>query len=473
MNNLYSILIMPNFYPSKNKEFNHQIVIDYQRVTLNKNEASEPSDKRGGFEISYPNTSSENNFFYTEKGTQYNYMHTNLSIYQTIHYNIDGITTNNDNIVGELVIEHTIASDQTKLYTCYLLETKSSLITDDNDIDKILKIKERQEPTIEAELNSVIPKQDSCIVYTDKGNKICIFTTPIQINTASKDKIVNKLGKVATMFDNYPSDEDSYIVVPSNNISKRDAEEIYIDCSPTGASEEEQNTYNIPINSKMATESQESDFMKTTVNYGIFVLAMLVSYVTVPLLYKNLVIDGSAIAFTSDDTARFERIRMADIILGFSMFVLTTTLISTGASSDDYKLMSAGIFTFVFSILSYGLIQIKKTDLTFMTTEVKGTTVKSDQNSDTAENIDAIPFDDLIPTLSVILQTMFNSDSLSAYFAVIITGILILSILYLFGSLTLVSYGNLSAIFAGVFAVVSIIIGLKKKFNAQVKVTPS
>ena len=33
--------------------------------------------------------------------------------------------------------------------------------------------------------------------------------------------------------------------------------------------------------------------------------------------------------------------------------ILTTTLISTGASSDDYKLMSAGIFTFVFSILLF------------------------------------------------------------------------------------------------------------------------
>ena len=458
-------------YPNENKVHKNQIVIDDRRVTLNKNEAVEATDNRGGFAIDYPNTSSESNFFYTEKNKQYKYMHTKLYIFKKLHSNIDGITINNDNIVGELVIEYK-AENNTKLYACYLLETETIPITDENDIDKLLMINERQEPTIEVGFDSLIPKQDGCIVYENNGNKVCVFSTPIKINTASAKKINDNFG-IPTMFEKSPTEGESYSVVPGNYISKRDAEEIYIDCSPTGASEEEQNTYNIPINSKMATESQESDFMKTTVNYGIFVLAMLVSYVTVPLLYKNLVIDGSAIAFTSDDTARFERIRMADIILGFSMFVLTTTLISTGASSDDYKLMSAGIFTFVFSILSYGLIQIKKTDLTFMTTEVKGTTVKSDQKSDTAENIDAIPFDDLIPTLSVILQTMFNSDSLSAYFAVIITGILILSILYLFGSLTLVSYGNLSAIFAGVFAVVSIIIGLKKKFNAQVKVTPS
>ena len=461
---------MPKFYPSKNKEFNHQIVIDYQRVTLNKNEASEPSDKRGGFEISYPNTSSENNFFYTEKGTQYNYMHKNLSIYQTIHYNIDGITTNNDNIVGELVIEHTIASDQTKLYTCYLLETKSSLITDENDIDKILNIKERQEPTIEAELNFVIPKQDSCIVYTDKGNKICVFTTPIQINTASKEKIVDKLGNVTTMFDNYPAEGESYIVVPSNNISKRDAEEIYIDCSPTGASEEEQNTYNIPINSKMATESQESDFMKTTVNYGIFVLAMIVSYITVPLLYKNLVVDGSSIAFrlNSDEVPRLRRIRAADIILGVSMVALTSTLIGNGSSSDNYKLMSMGIFTFVFSVLSYGLIQIKKTDVTFMTTKVEGNDVTSTPTSDIMDKIDPIPFNELWPTINVLITTIFNADSMSAYIAVMLIGMTISTILHFIGAFPFESYGNLSPIVAVVFAVVTIIIGLKKKFEAQV-----
>ena len=459
---------MSNLDPSKNKEFDHHIVIDYQRVTINKNEVTIPTDGRGGFSISYPNTSSENNFFYTDKGTQYNYMHTKMHVFKPIHSNITGVTTNNDNIVGELIIEHTTSSSQNKLYTCYLLETKSLLITDENEIDRMLAINDRQEPTMEVELNSIIPKQESCVVYNDNGNKICVFTTPIQINTASKDRIMEKFGNVTTMFGNYPGQGESYIVIPSNNISKRDAEEIYIDCSPTGASEEEQNTYNIPINSKMASESQESDMMKTTVNFGIFILAMLVSYITVPLLYKNLIIDGSAIAFSNDEKARFTRIRAADILIGLVMFILVSSLVGNGGATDDYQLISIGIFTFVFSILSYGLIQLKKTDPAFMTTKVEGQNITSDPKSSIAEKIEAFPFDDLWPTISVAISIFFSSDSFSAYFAVIIMGILILSILYLFGSINLVSLGNLSAIFAGVFVVISIIIGLKKKFNAQI-----
>ena len=479
MNNLYSVLTMSDsksiLDPNKNKAFDDKLVIDYPRVTLNKNEATSPSDNRGGFSISYPNTSSENNVFYTsnkllDKTTiSSKFMHTSMSIYKTLHYNIKGITTTNDNIVGELIIEHT-ESDRSsqKLYSCYLLETSSLVIADENVIDKIISITDRQSPTIDADLNAILPKQDSGIVYIDgkTGNYICVFTTPIQINTASKDKIVNNYGNVTNLFEISPRN-GKYLIIPENNIAKRDAEEIYIDCSPTGASEEEQNTYNIPINSKMATETQESDFMKTTVNYGIFVLTMLVSYITVPLLYKNLVIDGSSIANPTDDIARFTRIRAADILLGISMFALTAILISSGAADDDYKLMSGGIFTFVFSILSYGLIQIKKMDLTFMTTTVKGTDVKNDQKSEAAGNIEALPFDDLWPTINVVLATMISSDSLSAYFAVSLMSIIILSILYLFGSFDLVSYGNFTGISAGIFVLVSIIIGIKKKFEAQ------
>ena len=458
---------MSNFY-LQNKKFDHHIVIDYQRVTINKNESKIPTDGRGGFTISYPNTSSDNNFFYTDKGTQYNYMHTKMHVYKLIHYNITGVTTNNDNIVGELIIEHTTSSSQNKLYTCYLLETKSLSITDENEIDRMLSIQDRQEPTMEVELNSIIPKQESCIVYNDNGNKICVFTTPIQINTASKDRIKENFGNVTNMFENYPGQGESYNVIPSNNISKRDAEEIYIDCSPTGASEEEQNTYNIPINSKMASESQESDMMKTTVNYGIFLLAMLVSYITVPLLYKNLIIDGSAIAFVTDEKARFTRIRAADILICIVMFILVSSLVSTGGATDNYQLISIGIFTFVFSILSYGLIQLKKTDITFMTTKVEGQNITTNPKSANAENIEALPIDDLWPTISVAIGIFLSSDSLSAYLAVIIMGIIILSVLYLFGSINLVSYGNFTGIFAGIFVIVSIIIGLKKKFNAQI-----
>ena len=471
MNNLYSILIMSNFDPGKNKDFENHIIIDYPRVTLNKNEAVVPTASTKGFSISYHNSSSENNFFYTEKVTQSNYMHTKMYVHELIHYNITGVTTDNDNIVGELIIEHTTSSTQEKLYTCYLLETKSLLITDETEIDKMLAITDSQSTTLDFELNAIIPKQESCIVYADNGNKICVFTTPIQINTASKQKIEDNanFGNVTTMFGNYPSEGESYIVIPSNNISKRDSEEIYIDCSPTGASEEEQNTYNIPINSKMATESQESDMMKTTVNFGIFILAMIVSYITVPLLYKNLIIDGSSIAFSIDEKKRFTRIRAADILISLGMFMAVSSLVSAGGAKDDYQLISIGIFTFVFSILSYGLIQLKKMEPAFMTTKVEGQNITSDPVSDTALRIEAFPFDDLWPTISVVIGIFLSEDNFSAFVGAFIIGLNIFFALLMFGAIELESirWGTFTGIVTGTFVVISIIIALKTKFKAQ------
>ena len=107
-----------------------------------------------------------------------------------------------------------------------------------------------------------------------------------------------------------------------------------------------------------------------------------------------------------------------------------------------------------------------------MTTKIEGQDVTSDPKSSIAEKIEALPFDDLWPTISVAIGIFLSSDSLSAYFAVLLMGMITLSILYLFGSLPLVAYGNLTGIFAGIFVVISIIIALKKKFNAQVKVAP-
>ena len=81
---------MLNFDPNKNKDFENHIIIDYPRVTLNKNEAVVPTASTKGFSISYHNSSSENNFFYTEKVTQSNYMHTKMYVHELIHYNITG-----------------------------------------------------------------------------------------------------------------------------------------------------------------------------------------------------------------------------------------------------------------------------------------------------------------------------------------------------------------------------------------------
>ena len=401
-------------YPNKNKDFDKHIVIDYPRATLNKNEVDIPTEIPGSFTVPYPNNTSENNFFYTDKGTTENYSHSKIYINKLIHYNIDGITTNNDNIVGELIIEHKTLTNTEKLYTCYLLETKSLLLTDENDIDKMLTMKEKQADNLDIDFNTVIPNQEGCIVYESKGNKVCVFITPIQINTASKTTINEKLAKITDLFKISPEDSSSYKVIPGNNISKRDAEEIYIDCNPTGVSEDEVNTYNVPINSKMASQSQESDYMKTTVNFGLFVLTALVSYVLVPMFYKNAIIDTTNLVFNKDAEApeRFKRIRSADILIAL-LFLLACFIVS-GLSNEILYSYTIVLFIIVFYVVSYALIQIKKTQTDFLTTKHTKGKVSNDYNDEPGKNINPFDLDDLGKTfLSVLQFVLFTKDNVA------------------------------------------------------------
>lgn len=457
-------------YPNKNKDFNNTIVTDYPRVTLNKNEATMSTDKRGGFTIPYPNVSSENNFYFTEKGSQSNYMHKQLYINQLIHYNIDGITTNNDNIVGELIIEHHTLTNTSRLYSCYLLETKPVLITDNNVIDNILTMVENPADNLDVDLNTIIPKQDSCIVYKSKGNDVCVFTTPIMINTASKERIMENFTSTPTLFDISPTD-GQFVVIPGSNISKRDSEEIYIDCNPTGVSEEEINTYTVPINSKMQSESQESDYMKTTVNYGLFMLTALISYIIVPLFYKNVVIDTSTIAFNIDTVKRFNRIRSADIWIGIGFVIVISSLFGAGTANSDMYSTTIAMFISVFYILSVALIQLQKTQSLFMTTEYKGNKITSDYNSEEGKNISAFDLDDMGNTLLLILKFVFlRSENISAFIATMIILTIILIAMSGVGLITWVQFGNiLGASSVPLLVLINTIMLLKLKEDASKK----
>ena len=56
---------MTNLYPDKNINYSSKISTSYPRVTINKNEVIDPSDKKGAFTVPFPNNSSDSNLFIT------------------------------------------------------------------------------------------------------------------------------------------------------------------------------------------------------------------------------------------------------------------------------------------------------------------------------------------------------------------------------------------------------------------------
>lgn len=443
---------------AKEEGFKHNIVTDYPRVSLNKNEIISPNDKRGGFVIPYPNNSSENNLFYSANKVQYNYMHTKIYIYQLIHYNIQDITTDNDNIIGELIIEHKSLSHPEKIYTCYLLKTKPMLLKDENEIDKILSMPDKEVDNLDVNLNAVIPKQENCIIYEDKGNKVFVFTTPILVNTASKEKIVNNFSFTTDLFDISPKKEgfstqtksliieglendNETVVISGGSISTRDAEDITIDCEPIGESVERELSYSIPIHDKLDSHLQKSDYLKLVVHFWLIMFGCLVSYIIVPLFYKNVVIDTISLHFKDegDQLKRFNYIRSADIWITIAFFIVIGSF-GAASAEENIDFSYIALFIVMFYVVSFGLIQIKKTQPDFMTTKSQSFKTENEYNSKPGENIDAVDMDSIGDIFFGIGKFMF--ENLPKIIGTLFMVVFILSILSLINVISDTQFGN-------------------------------
>lgn len=324
---------------TENIKYDNKIVYDYDKIQIFKSAINGP-DINVPLNTEFVNARrGEPNISYTDENSisDNRYDSSKIYVYKLIHNNINSITIDDTSIIGELVIEHTNNSDPNdKHYICFLLKHVSS--GTDNEIDILLNFNNQDKSSAYIELNKVIPQQDNCIVYKSKPdnntyeNAVYVFTTPIEIHGTSKD-IINNCPINASLFTNYKAD---YIVLPANNITKRGEEEIYIDCNPTGESQETIDTYNIPINSQLSSNLEESDNMKTVVNFATFAVYSLVVAILLPPLYKATAIKSALMSAVEPNGTR---LRSIDSIICFSMIVTIIALISTGYNTIGFILL--------------------------------------------------------------------------------------------------------------------------------------
>jgi len=324
---------MSAFNLTENIKYDNKIVYDYDKIQIFKSAINGPTTnvplntefvnaRRGEPNISYTDENSISDNRYDSS---------KIYVYQLIHNNINSITTIDDtSIIGELVIEHTRNSDPTdKHYICFLL--KHVLSGTDNEIDILLNFNNPDQDKSSAyiELNKVIPQQDNCIVYKSKSennteNTVYVFTTPIEIHGTTSNDIIKNCPSGTNLFEDYKA---AYIVLPANNITKRGEEEIYIDCNPTGESQETIDTYQIPINSQLSSNLEQSDNMKTVINFATFAVYSLVVAIVLPPLYKATAIKSALMSGVDPNGIR---LRSIDSIICFSMIVTIIILISIG-----------------------------------------------------------------------------------------------------------------------------------------------
>ena len=316
-------------------------------------------------------------------GDQSIYNTTNFYIYGLLH-TISGVT---DGATGEFIIENISQLDGTKLYLCFLLKPISNkptndpkngllsqflnnLITDGNN-NYIFKNSNSTNKSINISPNydQTIPNQTNCITYNDTTNNatIIIYTNPITYITGGDfdsylQKLTkNKIPQTTTLFITNPTSQTD--IITTNNIGMGgssdgssdntnvitgtgDNNDIYIDCSKTGESEDTIKTYNIPINSDLMSDIQSSSLTKLITNFATFGILLLVCYIGIPKLYNAAVCDK-----LSDENQYYARI----FISLYFIFVILGLFIQGATTNNMFEILIGFFFVFL-AILTYILV---------------------------------------------------------------------------------------------------------------------
>jgi len=356
-----------NFNRSKNKVIRY----NFPSTPIYKNDITNTINSP--YIVSFIPTSKDANIIYTPQSNSINYYTQSVYFYPLLHNNIIGVDYNSD-IIGEFIIKASTQTSPDPIFMCFLLKKKST--SDVNDIDKFFVLKNSDtEYTSNIILNNSIPKQDHCITFNDDNNTVLIFTTPITVNASTSQILA---GNAYTTYSKEKSFKlfslntpTNYEVINNNNINVESFEnrviepfsddQLYIKCQPTGESQNTIETYNIPINSEMSAQQGEMNYAKTTVNFFIFMLALLFCYTVVPVVYKLTVIDRLNKSYgNSDQPEKVKKNISIDALISLGFIFLTLNCFKIGYSTNNYYVNTIGILIIVLYLLSYSIIQIRK-----------------------------------------------------------------------------------------------------------------
>ena len=354
---------------------NDEQINSIKKADLPETEGKRIPVKNTFYKINFANR--EPNFTFAGM-TPSSYVANTMYLYGLLHRNISGVTTKNGNIIGEIVIEHANANKQAqKVFTCFLVEEQSDKTTD-NSVDTLVQMVtgEGADPDITVELNSIIPKQTTCVRYVDGENHVFLFTTPLQVNKPAANFFRNKLSVDTKLFKVYPPTDYNVINMNKEKTAQEGftlqegAEgEIYIDCQPTGESAETIQAYAVPINSAYGDSKNQIDFFKMMINFGVFLIISILTYFTIPPFYKHVVVDKINRQYEKDGETRRTFIYIADLwIIGMFIISIVDAFYGGISKSGHYSLIQYGIGLCVVLIVAFALIQMNKLHPAFMTT---------------------------------------------------------------------------------------------------------
>tara|TARA_B110000967_G_scaffold209836_2_gene267998 strand:+ start:7039 stop:8466 length:1428 start_codon:yes stop_codon:yes gene_type:complete len=380
---------MSFFYPYENvNEYNNTIKFEYKNKTILNKEINDYNNKLNNILI--PKSTPINGDIIKHKESYYkidyfskepnfidssitpsNFNSNNIYFYGLLHNNIKDLT-NNNKIIGEIVIEHKNSNSQDDIvYVCFLV--KLDMDQKSNNLDKFIHFINNNSKELEynIDLNEVIPKQNKTINYIDKhkgkNNHIYIYDIPITVNEKSAEFFKN-LSIQTDLFNVSAPLTPKYIEVNDregfSNIEGFE-DEIYIDCTPVGESDENIQTYNVPVEGEYTNQKVKIEFFKSAMYFMFFLMITVCSYLFIPATYKHTIIDKT----NKSNYNKHETIRFADLVISLLYFVFTWSLIiNVNIEKNPYIWPIVGFLTLFYGLF-FALIQGKKTSKDFMTTK--------------------------------------------------------------------------------------------------------
>ena len=394
-----------------------------------------------------------NTCFYYSILNPTNYTAKKVFLFGLLHNNIAGITTSiseSNKFIGELVIEHSNINNLNKVYTCYLIKNANS---NDNaatatsnyntsapyNIDDFSNFLLKYNLTTENKItllqgldfNSIIGNSNTndakFIYYLDTQNNnncIIIYLKPIETTDGQTINFLNKLSKTTDLFSiNAPIKPNSITGAGSGGTGgpggsggpggtggsgNNDKNDIFIDCSPTGVSATDIQTYNLPINSELVGHKQQTDFINISIYFIIFTFIILIIYFSVPSLYKKIVIDTSN---KFSDSAKFDkltRIRSLDILISVIVLITCYYFFTDGFNNNNSNSLIIGLFIVIIFGISVSLIQYNKSTSEYMKTMVNGCAI-GDIYKEGFDSSQLVKIDDILDTFIVGFKVYFKS----------------------------------------------------------------
>lgn len=331
-----------------------------------------------------------------------------IYLFGLLHNNIADFTDNNKSIVGELIIEHTPKSAlNQKVFLCYLLESSDGETSHADDLISYVT-NNNNDDDFKLDLKKIINNQEQTIHYEDEFDHIFVFMKTVPICLESGQFIKENLAQKTDLFSISAPAKSIMIELKTPKDTENDESEIeneqgsqetflgtifgkkkqiegnsnmndvYMECELLDESDEKETSYVASVsNSKDSNTNQQLNFLKISTNFGMFLLLLFFTRLTIPGVYKFLIIKGILQwawneGLAKNNKQQLEHVKMMDYILLIYLFLYLISFFSTGMLPGKEIFTVLFMFLLAIGLLGYSLIQLNKQDPEFLKFKIKG-----------------------------------------------------------------------------------------------------